>query len=223
VDDPPRPRVCQNKGARDRLIRLAATHPPWALGCEEEAWWSRVARPSVHARTAAGHPSRLVAHSRPKENPEPKALACSGLLVRWTPAEAPAHEEVWRRVVDGRPVRGIPMAFLEWAGRTLAVPGQQALLLVGDHAPWHGSRQVEAWLKGHNRQGKTAGEGVRMLPCPWPTRSPWLNPMEPRWVHARRKVVEPDGPLSAGALAQRVCEQFGCHHEAHLAIPEKVS
>jgi hypothetical protein len=159
----------------------------------------------------------------PEENPEPQALACDGLLVRWTPAEAPAHEGVWRRVADGRPVRGIPMAFLEWACRTLEALGQQAVLLVWDRASWHGSRQVEAGLTGHNRQGKTAGQGGRTLPCPLPPRSPWLNPLEPRWVHAKRQVVEPDGLLSAGAWAQRVCEQVGWHHEAHLAIPEKVS
>ena len=45
---------------------------------------------------------------------------------------------------------------------------------------------------------------------PVPTKSPWLNPMAPRWVHAKRKVVEANGLLAAGELAQRVCDQFGC-------------
>jgi hypothetical protein len=43
------------------------------------------------------------------------------------------------------------------------------------------------------------------------------------WLHAKRKVVEPDGLLSADELADRVCGVFGCAHESHLAIPKKVA
>jgi hypothetical protein len=34
--------------------------------------------------------------------------------------------------------------------------------------------------------------------------------------------VEGNGLLSADQLARRVCDQFECQHESHLAIPEKV-
>ena len=47
--------------------------------------------------------------------------------------------------------------------------------------------------------------------------------MEPRWVHAKRRVVAADGLLAGGELAQRVCDQFGCQHEPHPVIPEQVS
>jgi hypothetical protein len=30
-------------------MRLAATHPTWALGFEDEVWWSRLALPHLHA------------------------------------------------------------------------------------------------------------------------------------------------------------------------------
>jgi len=49
---------------------------------------------------------RLVEQTVAKDDPDPKALACYGLLVRWWtdgPA-APPHEEAWLRFVDGRPV-----------------------------------------------------------------------------------------------------------------------
>jgi hypothetical protein len=36
------------KGARDRLIRLAATHPDWVLGFEDESWFSRLAHPKPY-------------------------------------------------------------------------------------------------------------------------------------------------------------------------------
>jgi DDE superfamily endonuclease len=215
VDYQPRSRICPKKGARDRLIRLSASHPEWALGFEDETWFSRLARPDLHTWADTGQPLRLVEQSLPKADPEPKALACYGLLVRWHPSQGPPQEEIWLRFVDGRPVSGMTIAFLAWVC--------SKLVLGWDNASWHNSHQVEEWIKGHNCQAKKEGKGVRILPSPLPTKSPWLNPMEPRWVHAKRRVVEADGLLSAGELAQRVCDQFGSQYEPCLAIPEKVS
>jgi hypothetical protein len=64
---------------------------------------------------------------------------------------------------------------------------------------------------------------VRILPCPSPARSPWLNPIEPEWVHGKRKVAEPDGLLSADELEARICHCFGCAREHHLAISPQVA
>jgi hypothetical protein len=223
VDHQPRPSICPKKGARDRLIRLAATHPDWALGFEDESWFSRLAHPSLHAWTDAGKPWRLVEQSVPKGDPDPKAVACYGLLLRWHPSQEPRKEEVWLRFVEGRPISGVTTAFLSWVCSRLGALGKKALLLLWDNASWHISQEVKGWIKKHNRQVKGVGQGVRILPCPLPTKSPWLNPIEPRWVHAKRKVVEADRLLAAGELANRVCDQFGCQYEPHLTIPEKVS
>jgi DDE superfamily endonuclease len=223
VDHQPRPRICPKKGARDRLIRLATTHPEWALGFEDESWFSRWARPSLHAWAEAGKPWRLVEQSVPKDDPDPKALACYGLLLHWHPSQEPRKEEVWLRFVEGRPVSGVTTVFLSWVCSKLEALGKKALLLVWDNASWHISQEVKGWIKDHNRRVKGEGKGIRILPCPLPTKSPWLNPIEPRWVHAKRKAVEADRLLAAGELAQRVCDQFRCQYEPHLAIPEKVS
>jgi hypothetical protein len=56
-----------------------------------------------------------------------------------------------------------------------------------------------------------------------PKKSPWLNPIEPKWIHGKRRVVEADGLLSAYDLADRVCAAFDCPHYAHLAITENVA
>jgi hypothetical protein len=40
LDHQPRPRLCSEKKQRDRLSRLATTHPDWALGFADEVWWS---------------------------------------------------------------------------------------------------------------------------------------------------------------------------------------
>lgn len=64
---------------------------------------------------------------------------------------------------------------------------------------------------------------MHILPFLLPTKSPWLNPLEPKWVHGKRKVVEPNSGLSAKQLAERVCAYFQCSYEAHLTLPENVS
>jgi hypothetical protein len=51
---------------------------------------------------------------------------------------------------------------------------------------------------------------VRIVSCLLPKRSPWLNAIEPKWIHGKRKVVEPDALLSANELADRICRVFGC-------------
>ena len=41
----PDPAYQRKKHARDRLLRLIEAHPDWALGFEDEVWWSRLAQP----------------------------------------------------------------------------------------------------------------------------------------------------------------------------------
>jgi hypothetical protein len=164
-----------------------------------------------------------VEQSRPKDDPDPKVLACYGLLLRWHPSQEPPKEEVWLRFVVGRPISGVTTAFLWWVCGKLEALGKKALLLVWDNASWHISQEVKGWIKDHHRRVKEEGKGIRILTGPRPIKSPWLNPIEPHWVHAKGKVAEADGLLAAGELAQRVCDQFGCQYEPHLTIPEKVS
>src|SRR5207245_10221035 len=90
------------------------------------------------------------------------------------------------------------------------------------HADGHKSQDVRTWFHEDTQQVKQTGKGVRMLPFLLPTQSPWLNPIEPKWVRAKRNVVEHDGLLTARQLAERVCAYFECSYEPHLAIPEKV-
>jgi transposase len=220
VDYQPRPRICPKKGARDRL---GATPPDWVLGFEDESWFSRLARPKMPTWADAGRPWHLVEQWGPQDDPDPKALACYGLLLPGPSSQEPPQEEVWLRFVEGHPISGVTIAFLLWVCGKLEALGKKALLLVWDNASWHISQGVKGWIKEHNRQVKGAGKGVRILPCPLPTKSPWLNPIEPRWLHAKRKVVETDRLLSGRELAQRVCDDFGCAYEEHLALTENVA
>src|SRR5215211_6769073 len=71
------------------------------------------------------------------------------------------------------------------------------------------------------RQGERGGSENRELSSS--EQSPWLNAIEPKWVHAKRKVVEPDGLLGAYELAERVCRVFGCPHYDHLSVTQNVA
>jgi hypothetical protein len=171
VDYQPRPGICPKKGARDRLIRLAATHLEWALGFEDETWFSQLARPSLHSWADADRLWRLVEQSVPKDDPDPKALACYGLLLRWQPSQEPLKEEVWLRFVEGRPSSGVTIGFLAWACGKLEELDKKALLLVWDNASWHISQEVKGWIKEHNRQVKREEEGYGFCPAPCPPKA----------------------------------------------------
>ena len=82
---------------------------------------------------------------------------------------------------------------------------------------------MRSWLREHNRTVKTTGKGVRIVGCLLPSKSPWLNPIEPKWVHGKRAVSEPERLLSAEELEGRVCAYYGCSPEAHLLMPQKVT
>jgi hypothetical protein len=55
---------------------IAEANPEWAVGFEDECWWSRVALPTLKAWSADGEPLRLVQRSVAKDDPEPKAISC---------------------------------------------------------------------------------------------------------------------------------------------------
>jgi hypothetical protein len=95
--------------------------------------------------------------------------------------------------------------------------------MIWDNASWHISREVRRWIGRHNREAKKSVSGVRIVTCLLPKKSPWLNAIEPKWVHGKRKVVEPDGLLGTHELAERVCAAFGCPYYEHLSITENVS
>jgi hypothetical protein len=188
------------------------------VGFADETWWSRVAQPALHTWTA-GDPLRLVAQVVAKEDPDPKALACYGLLVRPGPDAA---EAVWLRFVDGRPISPLTTAFLAWCCDRLVAQGVTTVVLVWDNAGWHVSKDVRRWLRAHNQQVHREG-GVRIVPCSLPTKSPWLNPIEPRWVHGKRRIAEPARLLTAREVEERVCAAFACPLDDHLAILQEVA
>jgi hypothetical protein len=80
---------------------------------------------------------------------------------------------------------------------------------------------VRAWIWAHNREVKATCQ--RNVSCYLPIKSPWLNPIEPKWVHGKRRVVEPDRLLPAAELIERVYAALGAVHDEPPAIPAQVA
>ncbi len=110
MDHPPGPAICAQEKWRDRLIAIAARHPDWVVGYADEVWWSRLAQPAMHTW---GETLRLQAKARAKDDPQPKALACYGLL-------RTDQDRVLLRFVEGRPVSPVTPTFLAWVAHRLA-------------------------------------------------------------------------------------------------------
>jgi transposase len=173
------------------------------LGFEDEVWFSRYAQPLATAWTSDKR-LRLIQREPDKTDKQPKALACYGLLRADT-------GQMLLRFVTGRPISDVTEQFLSWLLARLADEGKAALLMVWDNASWHKSKRVRTWVKAHNRTVKKHG-GCRLLVCPLPSKSPWFNNIEPKWVHGKRAVLEPNRKLSTDELKTRLCDYYQCEH-----------
>lgn len=171
------------------------------LGFQDEVWWSRFARPALKA-WSAGPALRLQQLSADPQDTEPRALSCYGLLRADT-------GRMLLRFVRGRPVSQVTEDFLEWVCERLASEGKKALLMIWDNASWHVSQRVRAWIGAHNRQARAVG-GVRIVTCRLPSKSPWLNRIEPCWVHGKRAIHEAERPLTIAEVMERACTYYGC-------------
>ena len=78
-------------------------------------------------------------------------------------------------------------------------------------------------MRAHNRAVKRGEARVRVVVCQLPVKSPWLNPIEPKWVHGKRRAVAPDRLLTGRETAARACAALGCAYEEHQARSKEVA
>src|ERR687897_1690646 len=64
--------------ASDRLMEVADGNPEWAIGFEDECWWSRVALPALSSFSEGGKPHRMIQQSVAKDDPIPKRSPATG-------------------------------------------------------------------------------------------------------------------------------------------------
>lgn len=186
---------------RDRRIAQAAARSDWVLGFQDECGWSRWAQPDLFAWTDAD-PLRWTPPGKVKGD-GPAALACYGIYRQDTGG-------MRLRFVDGRPASQVTEDFLGWACGVFAGEGKKVFVLVWDNAAWHVSRRARRWIETHDRRVRRTQMGCRIRVCGLPVKAPWRNPIEPKWMHGKRAIVEPDRKLTADEVKDRVCSHFGC-------------
>lgn len=200
----PDPQYTRKKQLRDRLIEEAATRTDWVLGFQDETWWTRLAQPDLFA-WAGEQPLRLLPNERGGGK---EALACYGLWRTDT-------EAMLLRFVEGRPVSQVTEDYLGWLCGQFAAEGKKVFVLVWDNASWHVSKRVRKWIGAHNRKVKREG-GCKIRVCYLPVKAPWLNPIEPMWLHGKRAIVEPERKLTGAEVKQRVHEHYHCEPQEPL-------
>jgi len=136
----------------------------------------------------------------PQRGEKDKALACFGAVRHDT-------AEVLLSFSQGQPNSLQMWLFIIGVLAVARTEGKQALVIIWDNASWHKSADIRRWIRAYNQAAKMAGE-PRLLTHLLPVKSPWLNPIEPRWVHAKRGVCEPDGELTPTVLRSRLCVHF---------------
>jgi hypothetical protein len=86
-----------------------------------------VSQPDLHSWSEKGEPLRLQELSKDKNDPDPKALACYGML------EAESGR-MYLRFMSGRPVSQVTTDYLEWLCQQVQAQGKHALVLIWDNA-----------------------------------------------------------------------------------------
>jgi transposase len=178
---------------------MAQAHEDWILFEQDECWFSRFAQPQAHAWAAAGEALRLVQRDPPPDEQQ-KAIACFGALEQ----EA---QQIHLSFSNGQPNSEQMLVFLPALLTLARAKHKRVAVVIWDRASWHDSKRVRKWIRDHNRRAKQEGD-VRLLTFLLPTKSPWLNSIEPHWVHAKRAVCEPAGELSPEELIRRICAHF---------------
>jgi transposase len=166
---------------------------------EDECWFSRFAQPQAKAWALSHQPLKLV-QREPRSGETGQALACFGAVRQDT-------GQVLLSVSQGQPNSLQMWLFIMGLLAIARHERKRLVVMIWDNASWHKSKDLRQWIRVYNRAAKVAGE-PRLLTHLLPVKSPWLNPIEPRWVHAKRAVCEPKGPLTAMELRRRLCSHF---------------
>jgi hypothetical protein len=187
------------KKRRNQLKWHGLTQLDWLVLEQDECWFSRFTQSNGHRWATPKEMPRLV-QRLPQTQEKQKALACFGAICQNT-------RRRYFYFCPGQPNTDSVILMLK---RLLAIArdqGKRVLLILWDRASWHKSRKLSRWIKAHNRQAKQDGD-VRLLTYLLPIQSPWLNSMEPHWIHAKRKVAQFEDRLPVAMLKRRLWAHF---------------
>ena len=173
---------------------------------QDECWFSRFAQPNAFDWGGIDLIERPA-----KRNEEQKALACYG-------ATRADTQQMYLAFCPGQPNSEHTILFFQYMLGEVKKINMSAktpvklLYFIWDHASWHKSKKLKAWMCEHNQQAR-GKEDVKVAAWLLPKKSPWLNPIEPRWIHGKRAVLEPGkNNLLPDILQHRLCAYYQVDH-----------
>ena len=133
----------------------------------------------------------------------------------WWSREAQPQMHAWS---DDKPVRLVEKTVPAKDPEGKAVACYGLYVRKAGKGPGSGKPLAVEGGEGHATQPNRGR--CRLIVCRLPSKSPWLNPIEPKWVHGKRAVVEPARVLSMTELMQRVCAYYQCELTDPIAQPD---
>jgi hypothetical protein len=149
---------------------------------EDECWFSRFAQPTTKGWSEADAPVYLM-QREPKPGEKEQALACFGAVRH-------DNQQVLLAFSSGQPDSLQTWLFVIGLLSVARQESKRVLVIMWDNASWPKSKDIRRWIRAYNPAARETDEPRLIVHWP-PTKSPWLNPIEPRWVHAKRGFVNP--------------------------------
>ena len=195
-----RPRLCGKKGRIERIVQRFSRRDDVELMYEDESWFSRYAMPRLRSHGPRGERTRIPLREASGFQPK-KAVAVYGALTI-------PEKRICIRCMDEQPRSETTWSFLgnlvDYARRN----HRRWLVVIWDNAGFHKSKRLMEWIRRHNRAQSDRSDGVRIVPYRLPTRSPWLNPIEPHWLHCKRAAYSVDTTPTPKELKRSVYRYF---------------
>jgi len=171
------PHYAHKKARRDALVAWAKRDPSIMLVYQDESWFSGTPKAVGGYAPAGQTPARRLA------KPAHKCKGAWGLYAVYETLTGRVQRHYAPRCNQTQ-VR----AHLEALLSQYQASGQRVLVVIWDNASWHKGKALRRWYHQYNQQAKRAGK-IRLLLVHLPSRSPWLNPIEPVFGQAKRRIV----------------------------------
>jgi transposase len=171
------PHYAHKKARRDRILAWAKQDPSIIVFFQDESWFS-------------GTPKAVGSYGQPAQSQD-RAVAkpahkCKGAWVLYAVYEAVSGHV--QRFYAPRCNQTYVRQQLEALLAQYQAEDKRVLVIVWDNASWHTAKALRHWYHRYNQRAKREGL-IRLLIVGLPSRSPWLNPIEPVFGQAKRHVV----------------------------------
>lgn len=171
------PHYAHKKARRDRILEWARHDPSIMVVFQDESWFS--GNPKAVGGYGVPGESQACAVSKP-------AHKFKGAWVLYGAYEALTGQV--HRYYAPRCNQTHVRCQLETLLACYQAAGKRVLVVIWDNASWHTAKALRRWYYRYNQRAKHEGL-IRLLIVCLPSRSPWLNPIEPVFGQAKRHVV----------------------------------